>query len=205
VCVRLLCLSLPFLWCVWCVWCMWFVAQHLRSRRALELHPPRDGFDRRSAITGLGAAAHPRTIPRPGKRALSGSFPSFAWTVLTEIYLCHACSWQEIEDGHDPGVEAARAQRTRQQRGLCRQLRPRRCPGGVQRSGRSGASPGCVRPIPVRALQPPCPPPPAKPSPCPTPPPWAPAVAEGWLQADAHSTDCAGVVCDGTASSSARS
>jgi hypothetical protein len=31
---------------------------------------------------------------------VSRAFPSWNRSMLTEIYLCHACSYQEIEDGH---------------------------------------------------------------------------------------------------------
>ena len=28
------------------------------------------------------------------------AFPSFLWSILTDIYLCHACSCHDIEDGN---------------------------------------------------------------------------------------------------------
>jgi hypothetical protein len=33
---------------------------------------------------------------------VSGPFPSWNRSILTEIYLCHACSCHEIEDGNGP-------------------------------------------------------------------------------------------------------
>jgi hypothetical protein len=35
-------------------------------------------------------------------RAVSRPFPSWNRSTLTEIYLCHACSDHEIEDGNGP-------------------------------------------------------------------------------------------------------
>eukprot|EP01047_Picozoa_sp_COSAG01_P018078 COSAG01_NODE_973_length_12368_cov_12.435732_4_plen_55_part_00 len=32
--------------------------------------------------------------------AVSRPFPSWNWSILTEIYLCHACSYHKIEDGN---------------------------------------------------------------------------------------------------------
>jgi 6-phosphogluconolactonase len=37
--------------------------------------------------------------------AVSGAFPSLMLSTLTEIYLCHACSCQEIEDENAPAGE----------------------------------------------------------------------------------------------------
>jgi hypothetical protein len=34
---------------------------------------------------------------------VSRAFPSWNRSILTEIYLCHACSYHEIEDGNAPG------------------------------------------------------------------------------------------------------
>jgi hypothetical protein len=33
---------------------------------------------------------------------VSGPFPSWDRSILTEIYLCHACSYHEIGDGNGP-------------------------------------------------------------------------------------------------------
>jgi hypothetical protein len=35
--------------------------------------------------------------------AVSGAFPSWKRSMSTEIYLCHACSCHEVEDGKRPG------------------------------------------------------------------------------------------------------
>jgi hypothetical protein len=35
-----------------------------------------------------------------GRRTVSRPFPSWSRSILTEIYLCHACSYHEIEDGN---------------------------------------------------------------------------------------------------------
>jgi hypothetical protein len=44
------------------------------------------------------AAAH-----LSGARLVSRAFPSCTRSILTEIYLCHACSDHEIEDMETPG------------------------------------------------------------------------------------------------------
>jgi hypothetical protein len=56
---------------------------------------------------GMGSADEVEEVRRP--------FPSCPWSILAEIYLCHACSDREIEDGHartavraaHPGRQAA--------------------------------------------------------------------------------------------------
>jgi N-acetylmuramic acid 6-phosphate (MurNAc-6-P) etherase len=51
----------------------------------------------------VGVAASGRTPYVWGALAGKGDVSIFVWPVLTEIYLCHACSYQEIEDGNAPG------------------------------------------------------------------------------------------------------
>jgi hypothetical protein len=54
-----------------------------------------------------------RPVPHHGRRrlgreqllAVRGPFPSWNRSILTEIYLCHACSYHEIEDGNGPDRE----------------------------------------------------------------------------------------------------
>jgi hypothetical protein len=47
----------------------------------------------------------PRTVQR---KMVSGAFPSWKRSILTEMYLCHASSYHEIEDGHArTGLRAA--------------------------------------------------------------------------------------------------
>jgi hypothetical protein len=58
----------------------------------------------RTPETGIGdrmssnAAAPPLPRKRPGDG--ERAFPSCKRSILTEIYLCHACSYHEIEDGN---------------------------------------------------------------------------------------------------------
>eukprot|EP01047_Picozoa_sp_COSAG01_P045867 COSAG01_NODE_4258_length_5201_cov_4.634065_6_plen_143_part_00 len=40
---------------------------------------------------------------------MSRAFPSWTRSILTEIYLCHACSYHEIEDGNARAGERATA------------------------------------------------------------------------------------------------
>jgi hypothetical protein len=45
--------------------------------------------------------AHIKMARRPAMTYIvSAPFPSWNRSILTEIYLCHACSYQEIEDGN---------------------------------------------------------------------------------------------------------
>jgi hypothetical protein len=60
----------------------------LRGRKRWALSPPHRLPPR---------APHP---PRRGQSAVGGPFSSWNRSIVTEIYLCHACSYQEIEDGN---------------------------------------------------------------------------------------------------------
>jgi hypothetical protein len=46
---------------------------------------------------------------QPRARFVSWPFPSWNRSILTEIYLCHACSYHEIEDGNGPDRRRRRA------------------------------------------------------------------------------------------------
>jgi hypothetical protein len=56
--------------------------------------------------------SRPRTVGGGGWLApgpVSQAFPSWNWSTLTEIYLCHACSHHEIEDEKRPGRGGGRS------------------------------------------------------------------------------------------------
>jgi UDP-glucose 6-dehydrogenase len=80
---------------------------------------PRDNRAFATVADGLGVAP---LLPRATD--VSGAFPSFMRPVLTEMYLCHACSCPEIEDGNAPA-------------GRQRGTRPGA--GGADRAGGGGA------------------------------------------------------------------
>jgi hypothetical protein len=99
---------------------------------------------------------------------VSAPFPSWNRSILTEIYLCHACSYQEIEDGNGaPGQPAAgHPPLARCDDGEPGHLalplpreppHPRRDDGDVHRAGQTRLSFGgraCHCPAPVSASDP---------------------------------------------------
>jgi hypothetical protein len=46
------------------------------------------------------AMAHDETLLRDALAIVSRAFPSWKRSILTEIDLCHACAYHEIEDGN---------------------------------------------------------------------------------------------------------
>jgi hypothetical protein len=69
---------------------------------ACEIKTPRNGPDQRTLLPG--PPLPPPTVTalrdRRPSRQVSRAFPSCTWSIMAEIYLCHACSYQEIEDGN---------------------------------------------------------------------------------------------------------
>jgi hypothetical protein len=49
---------------------------------------------------GRAAAGRPHGAARNGRGGVSRAFLSYTRSILTEIYLCHACSDREFEDGN---------------------------------------------------------------------------------------------------------
>jgi hypothetical protein len=62
---------------------------------------PRRMRARRHLRVSLPSPRRWRRQRRPeAARRVSRAFPSWTWSILAEIYLCHACSAHEIEDGN---------------------------------------------------------------------------------------------------------
>jgi hypothetical protein len=53
-----------------------------------------------SDVVQSSVSAPSSTLPPPPPLRVSQAFPSWNRSMLTEIYLCHACSYQAIEDGN---------------------------------------------------------------------------------------------------------
>jgi hypothetical protein len=68
-----------------------------------------------------------------GAGAVSRAFPSAARSILTEIYLCHACSYHEVEDGN------ARTGTTAPTRAACSRARSSTCSAGERWGARMHA------------------------------------------------------------------
>jgi hypothetical protein len=80
------------------------------------------------------------------RNPVSRAFPSWNWSILTENYLCRACSYHEIEDGNArAGDGQARGQRRRQ---AWAERRARGAAGGARSLGLRQRIHG--GPVPVR-------------------------------------------------------
>jgi hypothetical protein len=86
-----------------------------RLSRNSEAQRPRPGIERLVVLVGLHAVVH-----QPGRqgvrfvpRGVGGPLPSWNRSTLTEVYLCHAWSDHEIEDGNARAGRAACVQAPR--------------------------------------------------------------------------------------------
>jgi hypothetical protein len=67
---------------------------------------------RRRRTPRADASPHPpppREEPAPAPEPVSRAFPSWNRSILTEIYLCHVCSYHEVEDRNGRAGTTARA------------------------------------------------------------------------------------------------
>jgi hypothetical protein len=63
--------------------------------------PPKQPLTDICCVAGLPQTKRTHSKTRPEQHAgVIRAFPSYTRSILTKIYLCHACSCHEIEDGH---------------------------------------------------------------------------------------------------------